>query len=255
MPSATRPSLSANDTSVLSTLFDPESSPSANSTALILPSLPPLPNIPPSCLPALQKRELAAILPLNNASPSPEALAASIASLRDLLEAEPGYAPAWNNRAQALRMLHGDLGLATADILADLAKAIALAAPESPSAAVSPLQAKVLAGAHSQYAHVLYKLSRRDKRPADLNPRGQGGQDQTLPEIALPESLCGRSDEELEEMASRHFAMGGRYGNELAREMAVRTNPYAKLCGSIVKGALMEEVRGGLKPRVEVEME
>jgi hypothetical protein len=49
--------------------------------------------------------------------------------------------------------------------------------------------------------------------------------------------------------------MGGRYGNELAREMAVRTNPYAKLCGGIVKGALMEEVRGGLKPRVEVEME
>lgn len=151
-------------------------------------------------------------------------------------------------------MLHGDLGPATADVLADLAKAIALAAPDSPSAAVSPLQAKVLAGAHTQYAHVLYKLSRRDKRPTEVSVRGQG-QDQTPPEIAVPESLSGRSDEELEEMASRHFAMGGRYGNELAREMAVRTNPYAKLCGSIVKGALMEEVRGGLKPRVEVDME
>ncbi len=38
--------------------------------------------------------------------------------------------------------------------------------------------------------------------------------------------------------------MGGRYGNDVAREMAVRTNPYAKLCGNIVKEAMRGEMLG-----------
>jgi len=35
--------------------------------------------------------------------------------------------------------------------------------------------------------------------------------------------------------------MGGRYGNEMARAMSVATNPYAKLCGGIVKEAMRAE--------------
>jgi hypothetical protein len=171
--------------------------------------------------------------------------------LTEILEEEPNYASAWNNRAQALRMLHGDLGPKTAEILTDLAKAIALASPESSTVAVSPLQAKVLGGAHSQYGHILYKLSKRELASSGEAVGYKDGSQSEI-SIELPQALKGKSGEELEEMASRHFALGGRYGNEIAREMAVRTNPYAKLCGSIVKEALMEEVRGGLKPKVEV---
>lgn len=52
---------------------------------------------------------------------------------------------------------------------------------------------------------------------------------------------------ELEELASRDFAAAARYGDDVAREMSVRTNPYAKMCGSIVRNALVEERKcGGL---------
>jgi hypothetical protein len=59
----------------------------------------------------------------------------------------------------------------------------------------------------------------------------------------LPAPLRGLSREIIEEMASRDFALGGRYGDEGARAMAVRTSPYAKLCGEIVKEAMKGEVR------------
>jgi hypothetical protein len=252
MPSATQIPLSQNDTSVLSTLFDPESSPSSNTTSIpINPSLSPLPTLPTSSLPSLQSRELNAILPLNTPSPSPEALSTAITSLTELIEAEPKYASAWNNRAQALRILHGDLGEKTGDVLSDLSKAIDLASPPPAKQmeGVSPLQAKVLKGAHTQFGYVVYKVSKWRKERESTKEQSEATA------IRLPESLQDMSGDELEELASRHFAMGGRYGNEIAREMAVRTNPYAKLCGSIVKSALMEEVRGGMgaRPRIEVD--
>ena len=50
--------------------------------------------------------------------------------------------------------------------------------------------------------------------------------------------------DQLEEMASRDFFFGGQYGNEIARQLAVQTNPYAKMCGAIVKEALRKEVEG-----------
>ena len=51
--------------------------------------------------------------------------------------------------------------------------------------------------------------------------------------------------EELEEKSSRDFFLGGRYGNEVSKAMAVHTNPYAKMCGSIVKEAMRKEFSGG----------
>lgn len=51
----------------------------------------------------------------------------------------------------------------------------------------------------------------------------------------------GKGKSELEEMASMDFASAARFGDEVAREMSVRTNPYAKMCGAIVKNALREE--------------
>ena len=56
--------------------------------------------------------------------------------------------------------------------------------------------------------------------------------------------LRGLSAEALEQMASRDFFFGGRYGDRKAREMSVKTNPYAKMCGAIVKEALRKELEG-----------
>ena len=53
--------------------------------------------------------------------------------------------------------------------------------------------------------------------------------------------LNGLGKSELEELASKDFAAAARFGDEVAREMSVRTNPYAKMCGAIVRNALAEE--------------
>jgi hypothetical protein len=57
-------------------------------------------------------------------------------------------------------------------------------------------------------------------------------------------SLKGQGKNALEELASTDFASAARYGDEVAREMSVRTNPYAKMCGAIVRNALAEERKG-----------
>lgn len=46
---------------------------------------------------------------------------------------------------------------------------------------------------------------------------------------------------DFEEAASRDFALGGRYGNEVAKGLAVSTNPTAKLCGQMVREAMKKE--------------
>lgn len=58
----------------------------------------------------------------------------------------------------------------------------------------------------------------------------------------LPSRLRGMQSAQLEELASRDFALGGRYGNKVARGLSVRTNPYAKACGAIVREALKGEM-------------
>jgi hypothetical protein len=39
--------------------------------------------------------------------------------------------------------------------------------------------------------------------------------------------------------------MGGRYGNEIAKALAVSTNPTAKLCGEMVREAMRKEYASG----------
>ena len=47
---------------------------------------------------------------------------------------------------------------------------------------------------------------------------------------------------QFEELASRDFSVAGRYGNKTAQQLAIKTNPYAKMCGQIVKEALRQEI-------------
>ena len=60
----------------------------------------------------------------------------------------------------------------------------------------------------------------------ELSPGG-GGKWMAF-EIFLPTELRGQGAEALEDMANRDFEMGAKYGNEVAAEMARRTNVYQK---------------------------
>jgi hypothetical protein len=228
--------LSSNDAHVLSALFDPESSPS--SSVKVDSSLRPFPQLSDDELASLQTAERTAIHSLAVPSPSKQDIDAAIMALTSIISSQPNYASAYTNRAQTVRLAIGDDLFAPANIadiervFNDLASAISLATPGD-AGRVSPVQAKILATAHTHRAYLYLKAAKAagDSETGFL----EGG----------PEKLRGLRKERLEEMASGDFALGGRYGDRLAKEMAVKTNPYAKMCGAIVKEAMREEIYGG----------
>lgn len=227
MASATQ--LSFNDNAVLGALFDPESSLS-NSTQVSdnVPS-----HIDSSRLEVIQQNERRALLPLNHENPSQDEIRGAIMKLDDIISGDPAYASAWNNRAQTRRMLYEieELYVQIEElklVLRDLAQAIELATPKNPLAPLSALDARVLASAHTHRGYLLYTASKSDHL--------------TQLVTTSVDSFFGLGRDGLEEMASREFTLGGRYGNDTARQLAVRTNPYAKLCGSIVKEAMQKEL-------------
>ncbi|KMU83760.1 hypothetical protein CIHG_01543 [Coccidioides immitis H538.4] len=228
---AAKPNLSSNDSKVLQALFDAESSPSpASSAAQTDASLPALPHIPTADLPALQEREVQAIH--------------AISELSDIIKDYPKYASAYVNRAQAYRLLidaeateassatscssSSSTPTPAAHVFSDLAEAITLLTPNTPISPVSPLQSRILANAHTHRAYILYKAARTE-------PEARNS--------LLPTTLHDANSDRLEEMASYDFQAGGRYGNPVAKQMAVHTNPYAKMCGAIVKDAMKAEIK------------
>ncbi|KAI1388817.1 uncharacterized protein F4822DRAFT_259069 [Hypoxylon trugodes] len=171
-----------------------------------------------------------------------------VSRIGDIISEYPDYASARNNRAQALRRLHGDTMLfpgghgpgglqhdadaaerrqAAVLALSDLDKAIALLTPKSLFASISPQAGKTLALAHTQRAAIYYTTSKffQTSKVADIRERKEA----TWTKI------------DFEEAASRDFALGGRYGNEIAKGLAVSTNPTAKLCGQMVREAMKKE--------------
>lgn len=247
MPS---PTLSQHDTQTLSLLLNQP--PHIPSSTLIDPTL-------PSPNPQLQAHERTILHPLNTPSPSPQALTKAITELTSLIDANPTYASAYNNRAQALRLLHGDdltrkeLGAST--VWMDLCEAIHYASPSSDEpprgedggkaeviSKVSPFAAKILGAAYTQRGRLLVKLSQRRKEEDEEkgNSLGEGGYDEAL----LPEMLRGKKAGCLEEMASRDFEWGGKYGCVVGAEMAVRTNFYQKACAGVVGEAMRGERMG-----------
>ncbi|KAL4932817.1 protein hmgX [Aspergillus undulatus] len=246
----TKPALTINDSAVLQALFDAESSPSSGVTIdTDLPQLPAHLNISAKEHGFLQAREKEIIQPLASAStptssPTPETLQCAIDALDDLIKNNPTYPSAYANRAQALRMLvehdphseePGKTATYTSTLLSDLEKAITLTTPPSPADAMSPYQAHLLADTHTHRAYLLLKFSRELK---SNHNQGKGNGDY------IPRNMIDLGPDALEEMASRDFFMGGRYGNKVAQQMAVQTNPYAKMCGAIVKEAMRKEVEG-----------
>ena len=228
MTSVTAVSLTPNDSAVLGALFDPEATLSGR------------PNIQSSISSGydrettdfLQQQEVQLLSTINDGDSSKVGLAEVISRLDDIVEKYPEYASAYNNRAQVRRMnmLWEDL-LSSPDewqlILSDLDRAISLASPPDMMQAISPLQARVLASAYTHRGYLLYKASREEFPSSTIE--------------SVP-SMQGLERSVLEEMSSRDFGLGGKYGNKIAQRMAVETNPYAKLCGSIVKEALQREM-------------
>ncbi|CAK7267406.1 hypothetical protein SEPCBS119000_002530 [Sporothrix epigloea] len=264
--------LSRRDIDVLGKIRDPESS--SESGLRLDPSLPKDPHVTDATVYAtIKQRERELILSIQQAemelaglrektlADAVQSYRTSVAELGKLIADHPQYASARNNRAQALRRLYGDDMLleqvvpegpadhpgntgvdailqgaavgeqeraeAAATVLADLDRAISLLLPRS-AAPMSPTAAKTLSLAFTQRAALYYATSK-------LLASGR----QSSAKVARPEVRWTRVD--FEEAASRDFAMGGRFGNEIARGLAVGTNPVAKLCGQMVQQMMKSE--------------
>jgi len=261
MASAQAVNLSTNDLHILNSVFDPESGPSCSIT--IDATLPEDPTLPSSLLASLRASELSAIRAIESVPPHaspPEKHAAytrAHAQLTAAIAAAPAYASARNNRAQLERWRFGDTlsrdGAEAAETaaalmraLADLDAAIAAAAPPAAAAeqAVSPARARVLGSAWAQRGAVLFGVAR------GLAREGMERVDEDVVDAVravgegeVPEWV-GWERPRLEDEASRCFFVAGLYGCELGRAMAVVSNPYARLCGAIVKEAIRGEIMG-----------
>jgi isochorismate synthase EntC len=123
----------------------------------------------------------------------------------------------WNNRAQ-VRRLSGNIRGALDDLSQVILMRTTSGKDQNPSDSI-----KVLSHAHTHRATIYMLIARKE----------------------ISGVLVDQSPDRLEELASHDFAMAGKYGSELARAMAVRTNPYAKMCGAIVQTALQKEMQAG----------
>ena len=254
-------SLTVHDINVLEKIKDPESNPLLN--VRVDASLPRDPHITDKAVYerlVQQEREivlaiqavefqLLGLRPKTEETDPLEQYRRCISRLGDLVAEHPTYASARNNRVQALRRLYGDEMLvangpghgmrliadaspddrrkAAATALDDLETSVRLLTPSQSGIALSPQAAKTLSLAHTQRA-AIYHATAKIVGSATLDVEG-----------SRVESTWSKLN--FEEAASRDFALGGRYGNEIAKGLAVSTNPTAKLCGQMVREAMKKE--------------
>lgn len=223
-------SLSASDQRVLRALFDAESS--LQTGIHISFEYHQTPGFTPESLKIIQGREASAIRLLNSNEPTRTEMEQAIASLTFLIEEYPDYASTYNNRAQAVRMLVGDdlhsPSVGSSSLHSDLCQAIQLASPTSKDIPYSPFQAKILASAYTHRGTILLKASHAGASQTD-----KGG---------LPRELRGLDSGVLKKIAEGDLQMGAKLGNQIAKNMSVQLNPYAKLCGQTVKAALLADI-------------
>jgi hypothetical protein len=266
----TSAALTKHDLSILEKIKDPEAGPSA--PLLISDALPRDPHVTDdSSYQKVTERERAiissiqeiefSIVGLKLAGPGSSPLSEyleCVQSLDALVEDYPRYASARNNRAQALRRIYGDgilvdsseslreeaaaldpqasgasVIVASTTILTDLSTAITLLTPTSPFSVISTQAAKTLSQAYTQRG-ALYHLTAKRLAAKEAVLRIDESRKEAMWTVV-----------DFEENASRDFMMGGRYGNEIAKALAVSSNPTAKLCGEIVREAMRKEYAGG----------
>lgn len=251
------PNLTSNDSAVLQALFDAESSPSSGIT--IDSTLPPFPDklqVSKTEHEKLSTRERSIITDLQVEDVSRETIQSAIEALTALIEEYPTYPSAYVNRAQAFRMLVDNLfteeqtfemkvdgplfndpgnKAIVSRLLSDLGRAITLCTPSSPTDPISPIQARILADTHTHRGYVLLKAARAKANHTDKSSLKTEEESPQIWELDA---------DQLEEVASRDFLFGGRYGHKIAQQLSVQTNPYAKMCGAIVKEAMRKEAEG-----------
>lgn len=247
--------LSFNDSTVLTKLFEPESSPA--SSVVVDMSLPSDPVISDAdLLSSLRMQEKEIIIRIEGACTSSSSSVARTQSLFEayeslsmLIDTNPEYASLRNNRAQLLRIQYGDCILissedslaapkassAGATALEDLNKTITLLTPASPRGLVSPAQRRTLAQAYTQRAALFHAT-------AKILAVRCGTSESQRQQNCLVKDLQHWDLQDYEEAASRDFLMGGRYGNQIGKALAVHTNPTAKLCGRMVQQAMRRDL-------------
>lgn len=258
-------SLSNRDINVLEKIKDPESNPAAG--VVLDTSLPRDPHIidtsvyervvatEKSIIQSIQKIEIELSRNRSNGS-SPTAVEGyrkCVSDLDNLITEFPDYASARNNRAQIARRLYGDAMLlastgtmptplildpersekheAASMALEDMDTSITLLSPPSLHTPISPQAARTLSMAHTQRADIYMRTAKLMAiRELDMHKDRREAQWSKL---------------DFEEAASRDLALGGRYGNEVAKGLAVSANPTAKLCGEMVREAMKKEYGPG----------
>ncbi|KAF4554728.1 Hypothetical protein D9617_3g017960 [Elsinoe fawcettii] len=225
--------LSKNDSRVLGALFDPESSPSG--AVQIDHLVETLPGISAEDCSRLKVDTASILRPLNTRDPTATDISHAEAAMSTLIERRPDYAPAYIDRAQIKRMSWPMEDLFTSGnadesraLLQDLQRGIELASPSSPQEPVSGLQSRILASAHTHRGLLLLRI-------ADMRQKG-------LEISGVSRDITKLDSQDIEGLASKDFYQGGRYGNKVAQQLSVKTNPYAKMCGAIVKEAIQKEI-------------
>ncbi|KAF2443638.1 hypothetical protein P171DRAFT_432848 [Karstenula rhodostoma CBS 690.94] len=224
--------LSANDARILNALFDPETLPSSvaaeKSTSTIDDTLPSHPHITSSQLHTLEAQQSELVRHITSSSSTSD-IEAAIRQQDEIITKHPNYPSAHLNRAMLRRMklessLPKDASIFSSPepeiehLFTDLSRSISSTlSSSSANTSVSTYQARILRTAYSHRAYLYLKAAE------------------------LGVAWRGKGKSELEESASADFASAARFGDEVAREMSVRTNPYAKMCGAIVRNALEEE--------------
>jgi hypothetical protein len=256
---ASRQILSQGDERILNAVFDPESAPEAP-TVIINPSLSADPHILDlGILRVIKDKELQAVKLIETASSTPkialrsppgsstktsaidiQAYNRALELLTSITIQHPKYASVYNNRAQLRRWRYQDLVTssdsevitALNNTISDLKQAIALSSPATPASQISPQQAKTLVQAWTQLGAVYIAISRRNAshQPVKSTMTTENDNWNTWDSMRL------------EEEGSRCFYMAGLCGSEMGKGLAVKMNPYARLCGGIVKEAMKREM-------------
>lgn len=254
-------SLSRHDINILEKIKDPESNPDAG--IVLDSSLPRDPHITDSdvyerviqkereIIQSIQKLEmqLRDLRSNEGKEVAVKGYRQCLSDIEAIIAEHPDYASVRNNRVQIFRRLYGDALLLSepsdtptplietlegsekrqiaVKMLKDMETSIALLSPRLPSDPLSPQAARTLSMAHTQRAAVYLKTAKLLlHRSLDVDS-------------GLRESHWSKLD--FEEAASRDLAFGGRYGNPIAKGLAVSVNPTAKLCGQIVREAMKKE--------------
>ncbi|CAK7207982.1 hypothetical protein SEUCBS139899_010816 [Sporothrix eucalyptigena] len=238
-------SLSANDARVFQALFDAETSYTRQPAVVVEAAKPALAGFTDKETDRLTLEIRHALRPVTSvANPPQECIESAFRAISDFVQREPLFSPAYLDRAQAARLLvadeaelfkFGDSGGGRPEVLdsivSDLLFAIQLASAPPSGEPVSHFTAQLLAKAHTHLAYLLLMLS----QSSDLSAKHP-----VLRHLAVETP----TQEALEDMASKHFQLGGLYGNDMARDMAVHINPYAKMCGAIVQEVMKREISG-----------